>query len=228
MDKFQHKYRIPSARLRNWDYGWNASYFVTICTANHECVFGEVANDKMTFSEIGKIAEQCWLEIPEHFPFVKLDVHVVMPNHVHGIVIIDKPDDGRNVADSVDGTVGDNMSVDVWGTVETQNFASLPSTSPKPPTSQPSTPQNPLTSTQPAKNQFGPQSQNLASVIRGYKTGVTKYARNNNIEFEWQSRFHDHIIRNDRSYRLIRNYIINNLKKWNNDEFNNDTIYKNR
>jgi len=213
---------------------------VTICTANHECVFGEVANDKMTFSEIGKIAEQCWLEIPEHFPFVKLDVHVVMPNHVHGIVIIDKPDDGRYGGDGAWGVVGENGTSDAWGTVgkngtgnasgtvETQNFASLPSTSPKPPTSQPSTPQNPLTSMQSPKNQFGPQSQNLASVIRGYKTGVTKYAGNNNIDFAWQSRFHDHIIRNDRSYRLIRNYIINNPKNWNKDEFNNDTIYKNR
>jgi putative transposase len=85
MDKFQHKYRISSARLQNWDYGWNASWFVTICTENRECFFGDVDDGDMVFSEIGEIAEKCWLEIPEHFPFVKLDVHVVMPNHVHGI-----------------------------------------------------------------------------------------------------------------------------------------------
>ncbi|MGM0565380.1 MAG: hypothetical protein ACQESX_01370 [Bacteroidota bacterium] len=95
MDKFRNKYRIQSARLQNWDYGWNAPYFVTICTANRKLFFGNIMNDKMNLSEIGEIADKYWLEIPEHFPFVKLDVHVVMPNHVHGIVIIDKPDDER-------------------------------------------------------------------------------------------------------------------------------------
>jgi putative transposase len=90
--KFRNKYRIPSTRLQNWDYGWNASYFVTICTHKRKCYFGEVVNGNMILSEIGKMAEKCWMEIPNHFPFVKLDAHVVMPNHVHGIIIIDKPD----------------------------------------------------------------------------------------------------------------------------------------
>jgi len=86
MDKFQNKYRIQTTRLKNWDYGWNASYFVTICTVNRECYFGEIMDGKMHFSEIGAKANEYWLEIPKHFPFVKLDVHVVMPNHVHGII----------------------------------------------------------------------------------------------------------------------------------------------
>ena len=204
MAKFQHQYRISSARLQNWDYGWNAPYFVTICTANRTWYFGCIQNDEMQFSETGKMAHTCWQEIPEHFPFVKLDVHVVMPNHVHGIIIIDKPDDGRGVRDN---------AVDAGGIVETQNFASLPPPSPSPP------PQSPPPSSFP-KNKFGPQSQNLASIIRGYKTGVTKFAGNNNIEFAWQPRFHDHIIRNDASYMRIRNYIINNPKKWDTDKFN--------
>ncbi len=96
MDKFQNKYRVPSARLQNWDYGRNAAYFVTICTADREHYFGKIENEEMILSEIGKNAYECWLEIPEHFPFVKLDVHVVMPNHVHGIIVIDKQDAGRN------------------------------------------------------------------------------------------------------------------------------------
>ncbi|MFO7874714.1 MAG: transposase [Bacteroidales bacterium] len=189
MDKFRNKYRILSARLQNWDYGWNAAYFVTICTVNRECHFGNIKNGEMNLMEIGKKADEYWLEIPEHFPFVKLDVHVVMPNHVHGIIIINKTDDGR-----------------VRRTVETQNFASL---------QMPSTPESP----QPG-NKFGPQSQNLASIIRGYKTGVTKYARINNIHFAWQSRFYDHIIRNDAEYQRIKKYIINNPKKWNDDSLN--------
>ena len=216
MVKFQNKYRISSARLQTWDYGSNAAYFVTICTANRACFFGDVHDGETLLSEIGKMAEKYWLEIPDHFPFVKLDVHVVMPNHVHGIIIIDKPNDGRNGGGNAGGAVGKNGTGDASGTVETQNFVSLPKTQPPtPPISSPPPPSSP-------KNQFGPQSKNLASIIRGHKTGVTKYSRNNNIEFEWQSRFHDHIIRNHASYLRIRNYIINNPIKWENDKMCDD------
>jgi len=89
-DKFQNKYLISSARLKNWDYGSNAIYFVTICTQNREHYFGEIANGKMQLSETGKIAQRFWFEIPNHFPFVKLGEFVVMPNHLHGIIIIDR------------------------------------------------------------------------------------------------------------------------------------------
>ncbi|MDP2889248.1 MAG: hypothetical protein Q8P34_09845 [Bacteroidota bacterium] len=96
-DKFQNKYRIPSARLQNWDYGWNAAYFITICTQNRECYFGKIVDDQMILSEIGTIVQQYWNAIPTHFPFVELGEFVVMPNHIHGIIIINKPDDGRYI-----------------------------------------------------------------------------------------------------------------------------------
>ena len=103
-DRFRDKYRIPSARLQSWDYGWNASYFITICTANRERYFGEIVagldNEQpaMQLSEVGIIAKRCWLEIPTHFPFVVLNAFVVMPNHVHGIIIINRQDDPRRDA----------------------------------------------------------------------------------------------------------------------------------
>ncbi len=90
MDKFQHKYRIPSARLQNWDYGSNASYFVTICTHNRVNYFGHTDNHKMVLSETGNIAQQYWLTIPTHFAFIELGAFVIMPNHVHGILIFNK------------------------------------------------------------------------------------------------------------------------------------------
>ena len=90
-EKFKNKYRIETTRLQNWDYGWNAAYFITICTHNREHYFGEIADGKIRISEIGEIAEKYWFEIPVHFPFVKLDAFVVMPNHIHVIIIIDKP-----------------------------------------------------------------------------------------------------------------------------------------
>ena len=134
-EKYKNKYRIQSARLQHWDYGWNASYFVTICTHNHEHYFGGIVDDEMVLSDIGKISWRFWGEIPTHFPFVILNAYVVMPNHLHGIIIIDKTDDGRN-----DGNNMDSL------TVETQNFASL-----QQPDDQP-------------QNKFGPQSQNFASL----------------------------------------------------------------
>ncbi len=88
--------------------------------------------------------------------------------------------------------------------VETQNFASLP-----PPPSPPS-----------SGNRFGPQSKNLASIVRGYKIGVTKYAKKNNIPFQWQSRYYDHIIRDEKSFNNIRQYIIQNPLNWQTDAEN--------
>ena len=89
-NKFQNKYRIPSSRLQTWDYGTNGAYFITICTQNREHFFGVVQNGTMQLSETGKIAEQLWIEIPNQFPFIELGNFVVMPNHVHGILIINK------------------------------------------------------------------------------------------------------------------------------------------
>jgi putative transposase len=91
MTKYAGKYRIESARKSNWDYGSNAPYFVTICTKNREHFFGEIVNNVMNLSEIGMAAYNCWLSIPEHFPFVELGGFIVMPDHVHGIIIINKP-----------------------------------------------------------------------------------------------------------------------------------------
>ena len=174
MDKFQNQYRIPSTRLQNWDYGWNGAYFITICTENRNHYFGEIAEGKLMFSEIGLIAEKYWLEIPGNFPYAKLDVHVVMPNHVHGIIIIDKPDGGCGIGtnektkcdkyndtnDGVDGALGDgtndgpndetNHGPNDGTNVETRLIASLQRTPQSPPQSPPQrTPQSPPQSPSP-------------------------------------------------------------------------------
>ncbi|MHB2153459.1 transposase [Calditrichota bacterium GD2] len=187
--KFKNKYRIETTRLHYWNYGWNAAYFVTICTRNREHYFGEIENDKMVLTEIGKTAQNFWKEIPNHFPFVKLGEFTIMPNHVHGIIIIDKPDDTQNVLNGATK----NFSSDLGepnrnNIVETHNPASLQLPHPIP--------------NQPDKreNQFGPQSRNLASIIRGYKSAVKKYATIHGIDFAWQSRYYDHIIRDEKSF----------------------------
>ena len=71
MDKYQNTYRIPSARASFWDYGRNAAYFVTICTHGREYFFGDVVHGEMALSDVGKIARDCWLAIPELLPKIR-------------------------------------------------------------------------------------------------------------------------------------------------------------
>jgi REP element-mobilizing transposase RayT len=202
-DKFKNTYRIPTARWQEWDYGANAAYFVTICTAHMERFFGEIANGEMTLSQIGRTAHDYWQQIPAHFPFVVLDAFVIMPNHVHGIIVIDKPDDDNHaVVPANVPHVHVSAAVPVPVPVQTQNFASLQ--------------QQPQPQWQ--SNKFAPQSKNLASIIRGFKSAVTKFATMNNIPFAWQTRFHDRVIRDNAEHHRIAQYINANIENWQDDE----------
>ena len=99
-DKYKNKYRIASARAPFWDYGWEGSYFVTICTKYRECFFGNIEDGTMTLSRLGEIAKNEWLKTPRLRTDMnlELDSFVVMPNHIHGIIIIgkNKYNDGGN------------------------------------------------------------------------------------------------------------------------------------
>lgn len=163
--KYRNKYRVPSTRLQNYDYGQNGMYFVTVCTQNRECFLGEITSGEMKFSEMGKIIETEWAKTSKIRTNVILDEWVVMPNHFHGIVVIENNDSTS---------------------VETHINASL----------------------QPYKNKFGPQSHNLSSQI--HLAGFQNFA--------WQSRFHEHIVRNERTLGRIREYIVNNSCNWETDE----------
>jgi putative transposase len=75
-----------SIRLQGYDYSRAGLYFITICTQARKCLFGVITEGKMILNEAGKIADECWLQIPEHFPNAFLHEYIVMPNHVHGII----------------------------------------------------------------------------------------------------------------------------------------------
>jgi len=194
-DKFHGKYRIPSARLQGFDFGQNGAYFITICTKDRIHNFGEIVLSagletqnfagletqnfaSLRASPIGSIAGEHWRKIPEHFPFVILDEFVVMPDHVHGIIIIYK---------------------------EIQDIASLQQIG--------------------YVNKFGPQSGNISSIIRGYKAGVKSYATINKIDFAWQPRFYDRIIRDDEEMKRIRKYIVENPDNWFKEKDNKEDLY---
>ena len=192
-DKFKNRYRIPSARLSNWDYSSNASYFITICTANREHYLGTIIDTKMRLSPIGKFACKCWKEIPNHFPHFNLDEFIVMPNHFHGIVMIEKPYIDNNSLSHV---------------VETRHALSLRKTEINDPTEKLIHPR------------YRIQGKNtISSMVGSFKSAVTKYCNENKLRFGWQTRFHDHIIRDADEFYSIRNYISNNPGNWKTDKF---------
>ena len=84
------KHHRRSIRLKGYDYSQPGWYFVTVVTYDRQNLFGHIENGKMILNDGGKIARKCWLEIPHHYPNVNLDEFVVMPNHVHGIIVIVK------------------------------------------------------------------------------------------------------------------------------------------
>ena len=203
-EKFRNKYRIPSSRLKNWDYGKNGAYFLTICTKNREHFFGKIVtvenNNEMHLNEIGKLADKFWAEIPEHFPFVELGNYTIMPNHVHGILIIDKSNVVEDVVD---------MSLRVETLKERLKERLQCNVSAG----------NGMKNEQMAK--ISPKRGTISTILRSYKSVVTKNSHYIHADFEWQERFHDHIIRNSESFERIQKYIENNVANWKEDKFYN-------
>ncbi|MCX7725624.1 MAG: hypothetical protein N2053_02115, partial [Chitinispirillaceae bacterium] len=79
-------------RLNDYDYSRAGYYFITICTHNRECLFGEIQNVEMKLNDFGTITKKCWQDIPLHYPNVTLDEFIIMPNHIHGVIIINEND----------------------------------------------------------------------------------------------------------------------------------------
>lgn len=205
--KFQDKYRISSTRLQNWNYTWNAIYFVTINTHGQENFFGEIKKDKMILSNLGTIADVFWSEIKNHFPVVDLDVFVVMPNHIHGILAINNPE---NLHPNLE--TGHALSLQPQDSDETANEDGLDDVKTRHALSH---------SKSPGDTRFQNQGKNsLSSIIGSYKSAVSKHAHRLDFRFDWQSRFHDRIIRDEEALLKARRYIENNVTNWNDDPFN--------
>lgn len=188
-DRYKNKYRITSTRLQHWDYGWAGEYFVTICTHKRKMHFGYIRNDIMWLNEIGAIVYKEWTKTPSIRPDMNLSLDEFIVMPNHFHGIL---------------TIGNNPYNTLL--VETQCLAS-------------SLNHKPHKLANPPKNKFGSQSKNLAAIISGFKSTVTTQARRINPNFGWQYLFHDHIIRNERSFQRISNYIRNNPASWKEDCF---------
>ncbi|HOG45735.1 MAG TPA: hypothetical protein PLJ35_08885 [Anaerolineae bacterium] len=95
MDESRHR---RSIRLSGYDYAQAGAYFITICTYQRECFLGQVHDGSLRLSPCGELVDECWRGLPLHFAHVELDAHVIMPNHIHGIILI--IDDGVSAGPS--------------------------------------------------------------------------------------------------------------------------------
>jgi putative transposase len=183
-----------SIRLEGYDYSQEGLYFVTICTENRHCIFGNIIDGEMVLNNIGTIAYNTWLETPVIRKNIGLDVFVIMPNHIHGIIIIRRGVLHTPQLHTPQLHTSDN-NVDVN---EVGEFNS------------------PLHQTK----LFIPQSQTIGAIVRGYKSSVTgkinAFQHSRGIVV-WQSNYFEHIIRDQQSYATISEYILNNPINWTKD-----------
>ncbi len=167
-----------SIRHPDWDYTQQGAYFVTICAHNMQCLFGNITEGQMHPNALGCVVEREWLATAKRRPYVELDEFVVMPNHFHGIIILNERPYQR----------GSDMTRHV---------------------------------TTPLREFGKPKAKSLSSIVGAFKASVTRIARQTDIYYDqiWQPRFHDHIIRNEKAYIAIQQYIYYNPQTWDVDEY---------
>ncbi len=200
-EKYQNKYRIASARMKNYDYSSNGAYFVTIVTKNRKCFFGKIVDGKMILNEIGKIVWDEWLISEKIRKNIILNKFVVMPNHIHGIVIINN---------DLPNTVVETLRRNVSTTPILRRNVSTTST------------RNNYIGNNKNMSDISPKKSSLSHMIRELKSAITRKSREILPDFAWQTRFHDRIIRNENELNRIRKYIVKNPEMWMRDKNNGD------
>ena len=240
-----HKRR--SIRLKGYDYSLAGAYFITICVKDRQCLFGEIIDGEMILNELGQIAYNEWLKTLQIRPNVSLDVFEIMPNHMHGIILINDYNNngGRGESHSPDNepylhdhhgrgeshSPGDAMHLSNGDhgrgeSLSPNNESHSPN---EPGRGELHSPNNELHSpnnygkgecNSPLRVPFRSPSNNIGAIVRGYKSSVTKQINLLNRDvIVWQRNYHEHVIRNEKSYQRISDYIINNAANWNEDKF---------
>ncbi len=221
--KYQDKYRIESHRRPGWDYSSDGAYFITFVTQHRICNLGRIyPPNRMWLSDFGKIVETEWLRSFAIRRELTCDEYIIMPNHLHAIIIIDQ---SQSTIDS------NSESESGSGSVQTHGRASLPSPSPLP------SPLPSLSASDPDPNIPIPRHRpirlprSISSFLAGFKSAVNsriddyidqhhlKIPKYNHHNHFFQPNYHDHIIRDEGEYLRIKAYIRNNPGKWHEDRF---------
>ena len=188
-----------SHRLKDWDYSSKGVYFITICCKDKRSYFGSFFNNQIILSEVGIISSKYWLDIPNHFPHVKLQEFIIMPNHIHGILILDYSNVGTRHGVSLHSPSFDNVMSCHGMTLQPRKKSN----------------QKLNLFSKPIKN-------SISVIINQYKSSVKRWCNKNGFDhFQWQSSFYDEILHNENSIDKIREYICNNPTNWINDELKN-------
>jgi REP element-mobilizing transposase RayT len=219
------KHHRRSIRLRGYDYRQAGAYFVTLCVQNRECLLGEIADEAMVLSRSGEIVSQAWAWLAEQYPYVALDEWVVMPNHLHGIMVILDSDGLPHVAvgavrepplqgDAPLPPSGDQVLRAIVGA---HRDAPLPG-----PEDVPSSPPNDAPLPRPGdvcppRPGDAPRRKPLGQLIGAFKTVSTKninVLRGTPGAVVWQRNYYEHVIRNEDELNRARAYIANNPRQW--------------
>ena len=217
MTLFKDKYRVESIRLPGYDYSQPGAYFITIVTHNRQCSFGNIIDDEMMLNEFGVLVQNEWLKTGIIRPNINIDAFVVMPNHLHGIIIITDNDNGhsRDSRDSRDSrrdtlqrvsTITDTITDTDTDTITDTEMGTETDTG---------------TGT---IEQFGkPTKNSIPTIVRSFKSTTTKQInqmRQTPMKPLWQRNYFEHVIRDDNELTRIHQYIINNSKRWEEDNLN--------
>jgi len=196
-----------SLRLKGYDYSDPGVYFVTICTDERICYFGNIVDGIMISFPIIDVVREIWLDIPKKFPFVGLDAFIIMPNHIHGIIIARKEYSGFIDRHSKDefffckSLVNQNPKSCADGhRTELMNRASTE-----------------------GKSWISMKNSNrtLGRIIRYFKAKSARIIHDSGFpRFDWQRNYFEHVVRSPRELNAIREYIINNPIRWTLDREN--------
>jgi putative transposase len=205
------RFHRKSIRLKEYDYSQPGAYFVTLNTHARDCIFGEIQCETMVLSRIGEIVKIVWELLPNYFP-IRLDEGGIMPNHFHGIIVIDGSDP-RFAAGIGKGEAGGNDS-------------RFPQLTPFPPAS-PLRPNG--VDVRKCERPAGTAPQSLGAIIQTFKSMTTR--RINALQrtsggIVWQRIYYEHVIRNEIEWENIRLYIQVNPTHWAEDDQNPSTLMR--
>jgi REP element-mobilizing transposase RayT len=202
-----------SIRLQGYDYSQNGAYFITLCAQDRKPIFGKIVNGEMQLNQFGIIARDEWLKTSAMRKNIEIDEFMIMPNHLHGIIVINNADIGRGAMPRAQDMAEDTGTIDLGKGTLDKSTGTLQRAPTEPAT--------------PTREQFGkPTSNTIPTIIRGYKAAVTKQINTIQIaagvynipERIWQKNYYEHVIRNEASLNRIREYIMSNPLNWKEDD----------